>query len=486
MLWSLFKILAFVLGVTALTYGALELSKLQGEVFITFAGVEMRLGPLEVVFALLGFIVLVWVLFKLVGLLIAFLKFLNGDETAVSRYFARNRLERGYTALSEGMMAAASGEGHLALAKAAKAEKLLDKPELTTLLTAQAAEVAGDRRKAEEAYKKLVTDDRTRFVGIRGLMQQKLSDGDTDTAVKLAEKAFALKPKHEETQDTLLKLQANSGDWKGARATLAAKVKSGGLPRDVHRRRDAVLALSEVKALTDDDGNIDAQEAAIQANKQSPDLIPAAVMAARAHIAKGKPKLAARVLTKAWGAHPHPDLAAAFAEIAPDETPAERLKRFRALTKQKPDDAETRMLLCELQIANEDFPEARRALGDLLDTEPTSRVLTLMAAIERGSGADDQTVRGWLTKALVAPRGPQWICDNCHNIHSEWTPVCNNCSSFDTLSWKNPPKGEVVMPAGVEMLPLIVGAPEVSVAEEVVEDKASEDEEVVLMPDDEK
>ena len=467
MLWSLIKILAFVLGVTALTYGALELSRLQGEMFITFAGVELRLGPLEVVFALLGLIVLTWLLFKLVGLTIAFLKFLNGDETAVSRYFARNRIERGYQALSEGMMAAASGEGHLALAKAAKAEKLLNKPELTTLLTAQAAEVAGDRRRAEDAYKKLVTDDRTRFVGIRGLMGQKLADGDTDTAMQLAEKAFALKPKHTETQDTLLRLQAEKGDWSGARKTLSAKLKYGDLPKDVHRRRDAVLALSELSVLTEDDTSVEAQEAAIAANKKSPDLIPAAVMAAQAHVKAGKPKSAARVLTKAWGAQPHPDLAAAFAAIVPDETPAARLKRFRALTKLKPDNAETRMLLSELHIANGDFPEAKRALGTLIDEDPTARTLTLMAAIERGSGADDQVVRGWLAKALVAPRGPQWICDKCHHIHAEWAPVCSHCAGFDTLSWKNPPKGDVSMPAGVEMLPLIVGPEPVTELDDV-------------------
>lgn len=458
MLWSLIKILAFVLGVTALTYGAMELSQIQGEVLITFAGLEMRLGPLELAFGLVGMVVLTWIMFKLLGMLVAFLKFLNGDETAVSRYFTRNRVERGYQALTEGMMAVASGEGHLALAKAAKAEKLLDKPELTTLLIAQAAEVAGDQKKAEAAYKLLLTEDRTRFVGIRGLMQQKLAAGDTNTALKLAQKAFELKPKHEATQDTLLKLQADSGDWTGARATLAAKAKSGGLPKDVLRRRDAVLALSEAKDLISEDTSIDVQEAAIAANKQSPDLIPAAVMAARAHIAKGKPKLAARVLTKAWSAKPHPDLAAAFAEIAPDETPAQRLKRFSALTKVNSTDPETQMLLAELHIAAEDFPAARRALGTLPEDAPTARVLTLMAAIERGSGSEDQVVHGWLTKALVAPRGPQWICDKCQSIHAEWEPVCQSCGSFDTLSWRAPAKAEVAMPAGTEMLPLIVGA----------------------------
>ena len=123
----------------------------------------------------------------------------------------------------------------------------LQKPDLTNLLTAQAAELSGDTKKAEETYKKLITADSTRFVGVRGIMKQKLAQGDTDTARKLAEKAFELKPKHEETQDVLLKLQAQAQDWAGARKTLSTKLKTGTLPRDVHRRRDAILALSEAR-----------------------------------------------------------------------------------------------------------------------------------------------------------------------------------------------------------------------------------------------
>jgi HemY protein len=167
---------------------------------------------------------------------------------------------------------------------------------------------------------------------------------------------------------------------------------------------------------------------------------------------------------------PHPDLAAAFAAIAPDEEPAARIKRFRALTKQSPDHPESRMLLSELNIANEDFPEARRALGDLVETEPTARSVTLMAAIERGEGASDTIVKGWLARALTVSRGPQWICDNCQHIHAEFQPICGNCKSIDTLAWKTPPNAEVAMPGGVQMLPLIVGA---------LEDKSAEEETVV-------
>lgn len=458
MIWSLIKVLLFVAAIAGLTFGAGMLLDTGGGIRIATAGYEFKFGPLQAVIAALALMLLVWLTLKVVGLIVATLRFLNGDETAISRYFDRNRERKGYQALAEGMMAIASGEGRIALARAAKAEKFLDKPELTTLLTAQAAEMAGDTKRATAAYKALLGDQSTRFVGIRGLMKQKLTEGDTATALKLAEKAFALKPKHSETQDVLLKLQAEHSDWKGARTTLGAKLKSGDLPRDVYRRRDAVLALQEARVVMDDASPIDAREAAIEANKLSPDLIPAAAMAARSYILKDEKKNALRVLKKAWEVMPHPDLAAAFAEIEPEETSQARLKRFKVLTGLRADDPETKMLLAELNIAAEDFPTARRALGDLATATPTGRSIALMAAIERGEGADDSVVRGWLARALAAPRGPQWCCDKCQAIHAAWAPICENCGGFDTLSWRAPAEGM----GGVDLVPLMMERPNVA------------------------
>ncbi|MFG6594395.1 heme biosynthesis protein HemY [Sulfitobacter sp. 1A13368] len=486
MLWSLIKIVLFVVLVAALAWGAGFLLESEGGIQLTVAGTEYTLGPLQSVIAVLLLMLAVWVLLKIVSLLSAVWHFLNGDETALSRYFDRNRERKGYEALSDGLMALASGEGQVAMAKAAKADRYLKRPALTNLLTAQAAELAGDRRKAERTYRKLVEDEKTRFVGVRGIMKQKLADGDTETALKLAEKAFALKPKHEETGDTLLKLQAEKHDWTGARGTLQAKYKNGHLPRDVHKRRDAVLALSEAREVIDEGNSVEAREAAIEANRLSPDLVPAAVMAARSYIAQDKPRNASKVLQKAWSVQPHPDLAAAFAEIQPDETPPQRIKRFRALTKSQPDHPETKMLLAELHIANEDFPEARRALGNLVETDPSARSVTLMAAIERGEGAPDTVVKGWLTRALNVSRGPQWICENCHHIHAEWVPICENCKSFDTLEWKTPPLSEVAMPSGVQMLPLIVGAPETTPTEGALTTRPEDIEEAELVTEPEK
>ena len=300
MLISLFKIVFFIVIITVIALGVTYLmdneKTILGEVFVNIGTTEFILSPIQAVI-FLGLIALSAILgLKLFSLLLAILSFINGDETAISRYFSKNRERKGFSALSESLLALASGEGPLALAKANKAEKYLKRPELTNLLIAQAAELSGDLNKATKTYKSLIQNQQTRFVGLRGILKQKLAEGQTDIAIKIAKEAFSIKPTHTETQDILLQLQAELGDWRGARKTLGAKFKTGSIPKDIHRRRDAVLALAEAKDLLNEEASIEQQEAAIEANRLSPDLVPAAVLAARAYIQRGNARNAMLII----------------------------------------------------------------------------------------------------------------------------------------------------------------------------------------------
>lgn len=452
MIWSLLRILIFAALVTGLAYGAGFLVENGGEIRVTFQGREYAFAPILAVIGLILLMIGFWVLFRIAGLLIAVFRFFNGDETAISRYFTRNRERRGFDALSEAMVALAAGEGRTAATKAARAERLLDRPELTQLIHAQAAEMTGDTDKATTHYKALLTNQRTRFIGVRGLMQQKLAEGDTETAMKLAEKAFGLRPEHQDTSNTLFALQTDHGDWSGARKTLASKVSGRELPRDVGRRREAILLLAEARRLLEA-GEVDAGKAeAIQANKRAPDLVPAAVLAAEMHMLNGNKRAATKALRTAWAGVPHPDLAAAFAEIEPDEAAQDRIKRFDGLTRDRINHRESRLLKAELHLSAEDFPAARRALGELADEDDTARTYAILAAIAKGEGAEDEVVRAWLSKAVNAPRGPQWVCSNCKKIHADWAPSCDNCAGFDTLDWTDSPS-EVREEATAALLP---------------------------------
>ena len=163
-----------------------------------------------------------------------------------------------------------------------------------------------------------------------------------------------------------------------------------------------------------------------------------------------------KVIKKAWESQPHPDLAAVYSEIYEGENSEDREKGFKLLAKMNPTHVETKIMMAEMYLQAEDFPSARKSLGETYKTVPNVRTLTIIAAIEKGEGADDSVIRQWLTKALSAPRGPQWVCENCSTVHSVWRPTCFNCNALDTLTWMDAPDTNTEMVSGSERAPFVL------------------------------
>lgn len=411
-------------------------------------------APLEFVGLVLAIGLLIWLLIKAFNFLVALVRFLSGDETALSRYWSRSRERRGFDALSEGLISMAEGDGGKALTRARKAERLLSRPGLTRLVMAQAAEASGDVNLARTYYKQLASEPDTAFVGTKGLLAEALRKKETDRALKLAQHAYALKPKESDVLTTLFGLQSQTENWASARETLGAAVSAKTLTKDVAARREAVLLLAEARASTDS-GEV--LSLTFAANKKSPGLVPAAADAADLHMQHDSARRARRTLKDAWRLNPHPDLAAAFAKLEPEENASSRRKRFKELLDVQPEHNETRLLASELALTDNDFDGAAIALGDMAEKEPSTRSLSIMAAIEKGKGANDAVVRGWLAKAVAAPRGPQWVCGNCGTIHADWTPTCANCAAFDTLDWTDRNEPEDPIAQNIAMAPLMAG-----------------------------
>ena len=410
--------------------------------------------PLEFVAVVFVLALLIWGVVKLFGFLVALVRFASGDETALSRYWSRSRERRGFDALANGLTALAEGDASTALVRGRKAERLLEKPGLTKLLVAQAAEQTGETRLARDYYKQLASDPKTAYVGVKGLLDQALAKGETERALKLARHAFELKPKDKDLLTRLFELQCETADWSGARTTLAAMVKARMITRDVADRREAVLLVADARAAAGAGEDARSHDLAARALKKSPGLVPAVVDVAAGQVETAGVKRAARTLREAWRAEPHPDIAAAFAALVEDETPAERRTRFEDLTKTNPNHPESRMLTAELALADRDWGAARKAMGDLAETNPSARAFSIMAAVEKGEAGDDALVRAWLARAVSAPRAPQWTCANCGARHKDWGPRCGRCEAFDTLDWRGTeadPEAE-----GASMLPVLM------------------------------
>lgn len=442
MIWLILRVLLFAAVVAGIALVGAFLVDSPGRVAISWRGIDYPpLTQLEFI-ALIGAVMAgLFVVLKLFGLAVAAVRFMMGDETALSRQLSRNKEKRGLEALSRGMIALAEGEPDTAELHARKAAKLLGRPDLTGLLTAQIAEARGDAEAARAQYRELAQDPRTAVVGVKGLLGQAVRRGEMDKALKLAEHALSLKPKDRAVQQGLFELQVRAQDWVGAHKTLDAMIKAKTLPEDVVRRRVAVLDFEQARATLAAGDQTEAMALAEDAVAEAPAFAPAAALAARLLAGAGQSRKAQRILRDAWATAPQPELAEAWASFEPEETPAARRRRFRDLIGENPDHAESRLVEAELALADQDLPAARRALGDLATETPTHRSLALMAAIEKAAGSPEAVVRGYLARAVSAPRGATWVCDRCNATPGAWTAACPSCGGFDTLGWREPPGG---------------------------------------------
>lgn len=405
MLTTIIRVLLFLAFVAAGIWGVFLLMQDGGGVTIRFAAHEYFFQPLQFAALVVLAFIAVWIAIRILGLVIAVLRFIDGDETAISRYFHRSRERRGLEAMARGMTALAAGDGRHARSYAEKAELLLQRPALTRLLNAQAAELAGDDLRAETYYRALAEDPATSFIGVRGLLNRALEKGDTDRALRLADAAAKLRPKDDSVLETLYTLQTRTFDWAGARKTLAAERRHGYLPKPEANRRDAMLALAQAEDADEEGKAEEARKLAVEAAKLDPANDEAVATAARHLVAAGSKRAAAKLVTDAWRRKPSPALGAAFAAIEPDEAPEERRKRFRKLIAAFPTHAESRLLDAELALITKDWGGARKAIAEIEEDEPSARSCLIRAAIARGEGESEVEVRAWLARALEAQGG---------------------------------------------------------------------------------
>src|SRR6185295_17602855 len=173
---------------------------------------------------------------------------------------------------------------------------------------------------------------------------------------------------------------------------------------------------------------------------QAPGFAPAALIAARHSAAQGRQWKAASLIENAWAQEPHPDLARAYANLKPEESPQARAKRLAALAGMNPEHPESQILSAAVSISQGRLEEARETLRPLTERFPVARVCLLMADIERGYGGDGLIAREWASRAMRAPRDAQWLCSACARSHNEWSAACSACGAFDTLSWQSGPR----------------------------------------------
>lgn len=354
---------------------------------------------------------------------------------AFGRHRDLGRRRKGIEALTRGLVAAAAGDTRDAVKLAESAGRLLDEPALKLLLAAQSAQLTGDDARAERAFTMMLDRPDTEFLGRRGLLVLARRRQDLAAALAHARRAHALRPGTGWVLTELVDLEAASANFQAAADAAAQAARHGVLPAAAAARLQAA-ALVELARRAEAAGNAkEALQASLRAHGVLPDFAPAVSIAARLLLARGKRRRATRLLTDAWAASAHPDIADAYLDLEPDGAPERRRALAHELAALRPDDPESRLLLARMALAAGDPKAARTEIEPLTGERAEPRVCRLMAEIEEAEYGDAASARGWLHRAANAPIRAAWRCTSCGFAAPAWSAFCPACAGFGTLGW---------------------------------------------------
>lgn len=427
------RIVLFLLVVGALALGAAWLADRPGDVVVHWQGMRIEASLLVSAAALLA-------LLAASGVLWSLLRTLLRAPRMLANYLRNRRSTRAYEAISGGLVAVGAGDIAAARRLAGEVNRLAPAEPLALLLSAQSAQLCGDREGAERAFLAMASRADTKALGLHGLYVEAQRRDDFASAQAYAEEAARIAPALGWAGRAVLESRCAAGDWDGALELLEGRKTA--LETATYQRQRAVLLAARAIALEDSDRD-GAKASALEAVKLAPTLVPAAAMAGRMLAEGGELRKASRMIATAWNAHPHPDLAQTYAQLRYGDAARDRLARVETLARWAPGNLESALAVARAAIDAREFAKARTALDPFLG-EPTRRVALMMARLERAESADEGRAREWMARALNAAPDPQWTADGF--VSERWLPISPISGRLDAFEWRVPLTGAVNTP----------------------------------------
>tara|TARA_R110002020_G_scaffold156117_8_gene337711 strand:- start:39998 stop:41857 length:1860 start_codon:yes stop_codon:yes gene_type:complete len=424
------RLLIFVVLVLALGFGFAWLADRPGDLFIVWQDRRIEMSLMTAVTAIAALIAAIMISWWLIRAIIY-------SPRTVSRYFRANKRDRGYQALSTGLLAAGAGDAALARKMNKRTKGLLksDQEPLIHLLDVQAALIEGRHEEARKLFEAMAEDPETRLLGLRGLYLEAQRQGADEAAQHYAETAAEQAPQLPWAASAALSNRTREGKWDEALSLLDRQRQAGTVEGSVADRKKAVLLTARARDTVDSDPAA-ARDDALAALKLAPAFPPAAIVATKALLRQDNLRKAAKILETAWKANPHPDIAEAYVRARIGDTAADRFKRAERLEKLKPNNPQSLEAVARAALDAHEFDLARQKAQAAARLQPCEGVYLLLADIEEAETGDQGRVRHWLSQAVRAPRDPAWTADGY--VSETWEPVSPVTGELDAFEWKVP------------------------------------------------
>lgn len=376
--------------------------------------------------------VVVGVLLAVFLLAVWIIRVILKSPVIASRFFQRRRKDKGYSALSQGLIALGTGNAKLARRFGVDADKLLSEEPATKLLLAQTAQLAGKDDEARQRFEAMLDDPSTKALGLHGLFVEAERHREPIAARHYAEEAAKTSPGLEWAGKAVLGYQAVAHHWDEALKTLERNYAAKLMDKKTYRRQRAVILTALAQKLEDGEPER-AYSLAKEAHGLALDLVPASVLTSRLATRRGDIRKASKVLEATWRLFPHPDLAETYAHVRTGDSAVDRLKRVKALSAQRANTPEGAMAIAKAAMEAREFEEARKQLKKALQSEPTRKAFLAMAELEETESGDKGRMRDWLARAVNAPMDKAWVADGI--VSADWQAVSPVTGRLDAFEW---------------------------------------------------
>ncbi|KZM50459.1 heme biosynthesis HemY N-terminal domain-containing protein [Labrenzia sp. OB1] len=422
------RVLLFFAILFALAVGFAWLSDVPGMISISWNGYVWEQPP-AVVAVVAGvllaiFLAVVWVI-----------RVILKSPHIASRFFQRRRKDKGYQALSQGLIALGTGNSKQARRHAVDADRLLSDEPAAKLLLAQTAQLAGKDDEARGRFEAMLEDPRTKALGLHGLFVEAERHREPVAARHYAEEAAKTSPGLEWAGKAVLGYQAVAHHWDEALKTLERNYAAKMMDKKTYRRQRAVILTALAQKLEDGEPER-AYSLAKEAHGMALDLVPAAVLTSRLATRRGDIRKASKVLETTWRLFPHPELAETYAHVRTGDSAVDRLKRVKSLSAQRANTGEGALAVAQAALEAREFDEARAQLKKVLQSEPSRKAFLLMAEVEEAEHGDRGRMRDWLARAIKAPLDKVWMADGV--VSADWQAVSPVTGKLDAFNWVTP------------------------------------------------
>ena len=357
----------------------------------------------------------------------------------LQKYFLlknNKKLKKGYGYFVEAMIALANKDKKNALIANNKMKKLIkDDQGLSLLLNSEIFKIEKKYQELSLLHEEMIKNKNTESLGYKGLMEENINRQDFHHAFIYGEKLFQLNPFIDKLYLTLVSIIAKTRNWNQLIyiSKEAYNKKIIDLKLLNQNTGIAYYEISKIKIQSDPKESLNLILKAIKIHGLFPPFIK---LHLETLLIMNEISKINKVIKKYWNSDPNSSLRRVISEFL-KKNKMGNFENIKLIVKGNHDNKESKKLLVDFAIHNEEWSLARDNINGLIKFNLDREVCIFMASLEMGEFNDIQKRDAWMLRAENSNLDEIWICQITNISQNNWSSVSDS-GYFNSLEWSRP------------------------------------------------